>query len=44
MEAGDGEPCGSKDANVVDVFEAMDAPENGHVEIRPLPPPSKATG
>ena len=33
VEAGDGEPCDSKDARVMDVLETAEAPENGHVGI-----------
>ena len=29
---------GSKDARVIDVLETMEAPENGHIEIRASPP------
>jgi len=33
----DGDPCGSKDARFIDALESMEAPENGHVEIRASP-------
>ena len=31
MEVGDGDPCGSKDAKVIDMLEATEAPENDDV-------------
>ncbi|GAB0182992.1 mitochondrial enolase superfamily member 1 [Grus japonensis] len=34
VEVGDGDPCGSKDARVIDVLETMEVPENGHIGIR----------
>ncbi|GAB0206658.1 hypothetical protein GRJ2_003131400 [Grus japonensis] len=37
VEVGDGDPCGSKDAGVIDVLEIMEAPENGHIGIRASP-------
>ncbi|KAK4824177.1 hypothetical protein QYF61_011474 [Mycteria americana] len=38
VEVGDGDPCGRKDARVMDVLETTEAPENGHIGIRALPP------
>ena len=38
MEVRDGDPCGSKDARVIDVLKTTEAPENGHIEIRASPP------
>ena len=38
VEVGDGDPCGSKDARVIDVLETMEAPDNGHIGIRACPP------
>ncbi|KAK4818516.1 hypothetical protein QYF61_014329 [Mycteria americana] len=38
VEVGGGEPCGSKDARVIDVLETMEVPENGHIGIRASPP------
>ena len=38
MEAGDGDPRGSKDTRVVDVLETIEVPENSHIGIRPSPP------
>jgi len=32
--AGDGDPYGSNDIRVVDVSEAMEAPDSSHIEIR----------
>ncbi|KAK4822638.1 hypothetical protein QYF61_018590 [Mycteria americana] len=43
VEIGDGHPCGSKDERVMDVFETLEAPENGHVGIR-ASPPKKVSG
>ncbi|KAK4832453.1 hypothetical protein QYF61_023177 [Mycteria americana] len=43
VEAGDEDPCSSKDARVMDVLETTEAPENGHVGIR-TSPPKKAVG
>ena len=37
VEAGDGEPCDSKDTRVIDVLETTEVPENGHVGIRASP-------
>jgi len=38
VEVGDGDPCSSKDARLIDVLETMKVPENGHVGIRAAPP------
>ena len=38
VEAGDGEPCDSKDARVIDVLETVEVPENGHIGIGASPP------
>jgi len=38
VEAGEGEPQGSKDMRLVDVLEITEAPENSHIGIRPSPP------
>ena len=38
MEAGDGDPCDSKDVRVVDMLETTEAPENSHIGIRACPP------
>lgn len=38
VEVGDGEPCNSKDARIIDVLETTEVPENGHVGIRASPP------
>ena len=38
VEVGDGDPCGSKDARVIDVLETTEAPENSHIGIRASPP------
>ena len=38
VEAGDGDPCGSKDARVIDVLDTAEVPENGQVGIRASPP------
>jgi len=38
VEAGDGEPCGSKDARVIDMLETIKSPESSHVEIKASPP------
>ena len=37
MEVGDGDPCSSKDARVIDVLETTKTPENGQVGIRASP-------
>lgn len=34
VEAGDGDPWGSKDTRVMGVLETMEAPPNGHAGIR----------
>ena len=34
VEAGDGDPCDSKDVRVVDLLETTEAPENSHTGIR----------
>lgn len=34
VEAGDGDPCSSKDLSVIDVLETTGVPENTHVGIR----------
>ena len=38
VEAGDGDPCGSKDARAMDVLETTEVPENGHVGTRASSP------
>ncbi|GAB0175367.1 hypothetical protein GRJ2_000001900 [Grus japonensis] len=38
VEVGDGDPCSSKDARVIDVLETTEVPENGHIGIRASPP------
>ncbi|KAK4830434.1 hypothetical protein QYF61_011142 [Mycteria americana] len=38
VEAGDGDPCGSKDKRVMDMLETMEVPENGHIGSRASPP------
>jgi len=38
VEVGDGDPCGSKNAKVIDVLETTEAPKNDQVGIRASPP------
>ena len=38
VEAGDGDPCSSKDVRVINVLETIEMPENGQVGIRDSPP------
>jgi len=37
VETEDRDPCGSKDARVIEVLEITEAPENGHRGIRTFP-------
>jgi len=43
LKAGDGEPCGSKGASVIEVLETTEEPENGHIGIE-ASAPTKRTG
>ena len=38
VEVWDGDPCGSKDARVIDVLETTEAPDNSHAGIKASPP------
>ncbi|PKU44939.1 hephaestin-like protein 1 [Limosa lapponica baueri] len=37
VEVGDGDPCSSENAKIIDVLESKEASENGHVGIRASP-------
>jgi len=38
VEVGDGEPCSSKGARVIEVLETAEVPENGHIGTEASPP------
>ena len=42
VDVGDGDPCGSKDARVVDALATTEAPENSCIGMRASPPKKMA--